>query len=296
MVSLEKKMRLEEEEAMEIESQLSKHQIKSESEETGSIEKPVQLPQKKFYRQRAHSNPICDHIFDYPISPDAMDWSKYYPEFFQDKESNSKVEFVDIGCGYGGLLVELSPMFPNKLMLGLEIRVKVSQYVQDRITALRKLHPGSYNNIACIRGNAMKYIPNFFRKGQIQKMFFLYPDPHFKKSKYKWRIINDTLLAEYAYVLADGALVYTVTDVKDLHEWMVNHFVEHPLFEPLNDEETAADVVASKILDSTEEGKKVTRNQGDKFVKVFRRVPPRMSVDDWFKQTSNDTESVPGDQ
>lgn len=22
------------------------------------------LPQKRYYRQRAHSNPICDHIFD----------------------------------------------------------------------------------------------------------------------------------------------------------------------------------------------------------------------------------------
>ena len=33
-------------------------------------------------------------------------------------------------------------------------------------------------------------------------MFFLYPDPHFKKAKHKWRIINKNLLAEYAYVLA----------------------------------------------------------------------------------------------
>ena len=39
------------------------------------------------------------------------------------------------------------------------------------------------------------------RKGQLSKMFFLFPDPHFKKAKHKWRIINETLLAEYAYVL-----------------------------------------------------------------------------------------------
>lgn len=38
------------------------------------------------------------------------------------------------------------------------------------------------------------------------------------------------------------ALVYTVTDVKDLHEWMVKHFVEHPLFEPLTDEETVSEL------------------------------------------------------
>lgn len=35
-------------------------------------------------------------------------------------------------------------------------------------------------------------------------MFFLFPDPHFKKTKHKWRIISPTLLAEYAYTLRVG--------------------------------------------------------------------------------------------
>ena len=39
---------------------------------------------------------------------------------------------------------------------------------------------------------------------QLSKMFFLFPDPHFKKSKHKWRIISETLLAEYSYVLKIG--------------------------------------------------------------------------------------------
>ena len=32
-------------------------------------------------------------------------------------------------------------------------------------------------------------------------------------------------------------LIYTITDVKDLHEWMVLHLQEHPLFERLTQEE-----------------------------------------------------------
>ena len=32
----------------------------------------AKLPQKRYYRQRAHSNPIADHCFDYPISPDKV--------------------------------------------------------------------------------------------------------------------------------------------------------------------------------------------------------------------------------
>lgn len=30
-----------------------------------------EMPQKKFYRQRAHANPISDHDFNYPVSPTA---------------------------------------------------------------------------------------------------------------------------------------------------------------------------------------------------------------------------------
>ncbi|ENN77363.1 hypothetical protein YQE_06188, partial [Dendroctonus ponderosae] len=198
----------------------------------------LSLPQKRYYRQRAHSNPMADHCFDYPTSPERMDWSKYYPEKFKpNEEHNAKVEFVDIGCGYGGLLITLSPMYPESLILGMEIRVKVSDYVMDRIAALRSQSPSQFQNIACLRSNAMKYLPNFFKKGQLKKMFFLYPDPHFKKAKHKWRIINKSLLAEYAYVLMEGGIVYTVTDVKDLNEWMVQHFTEHPLFEPIQGDE-----------------------------------------------------------
>ena len=73
----------------------------------------AQLPKKKFYRQRAHSNPIADHCFDYPVSPDKYDWSSLYPD-----HPSGMVEFADIGCGYGGLLMQLSPMFPDTLMIG----------------------------------------------------------------------------------------------------------------------------------------------------------------------------------
>lgn len=97
-----------------------------------------------------------------------MNWDKYYTNI-----KEKKVEFADIGCGYGGLLITLSPMFPDTLMLGMEIRVKVSDYVMDRIAALREQKPGEYQNVACIRTNAMKYLPNYFEKGQVIFNYFL---------------------------------------------------------------------------------------------------------------------------
>lgn len=48
---------------------------------------------------------------------------------------------------------------------------------------------------------------------------------------------STALLAEYAYVLREGGMVYTATDVVELHEWMVKHLEEHPLFERIPDKE-----------------------------------------------------------
>ncbi|EPB70918.1 putative tRNA (guanine-N(7)-)-methyltransferase [Ancylostoma ceylanicum] len=153
-------------------------------------------------KQRAHSNPHSDHDIEYPRTPAEMDWKKLYGDYAEGRQ----VKFADIGCGYGGLLMKLSPMFPEVLMVGLEIRVKVSDFVQEKIKALRlrSAETGDFRNVACLRSNAMKYLPNYFYKHQLSKMFFLFPDPHFKNKKHKWRIVTPGLLAEYAYVLRPG--------------------------------------------------------------------------------------------
>jgi tRNA (guanine-N7-)-methyltransferase len=87
-------------------------------------------------------------------------------------------------------------------------------------------------------------------------------------------ILLQTLLAEYAYVLKENVgLIYTITDVHDLHEWMVSHLEAHPLFERLSADELKQDPVVEKLFESTEEGQKVTRAKGEKWCAVFRRVP-----------------------
>ncbi|CAI4057138.1 tRNA (guanine46-N7)-methyltransferase SKDI_04G0450 [Saccharomyces kudriavzevii IFO 1802] len=240
----------------------------------------IDLPKKRYYRQRAHSNPFSDHQLEYPVSPQDMDWSKLYP-YYNDGgtgQMTKKVTIADIGCGFGGLMIDLSPAFPEDLILGMEIRVQVTNYVEDRIIALRNntASKHGFQNINVLRGNAMKFLPNFFEKGQLSKMFFCFPDPHFKQRKHKARIITNTLLSEYAYVLKEGGVVYTITDVKDLHEWMVKHLEEHPLFERLSKEWEDNDKCVKIMRNATEEGKKVERKKGDKFVACFTRLPTPM--------------------
>lgn len=160
----------------------------------------------------------------------------------------------------------------------MEIRVQVTEYVQERIRALRaqNLESDLYQNAACLRANAMKFLPNFFKKGQLSKIFLCFPDPHFKARKHKARIVSRTLNSEYAYVLRRGGIVYTITDVEDLHNWIVEHFAAHPSFEHISEDEQEADECVKVMRVETEEGKKVERNHGKKFVACYRRLgdPP----------------------
>lgn len=147
------------------------------------------------------------------------------------------------------------------------------------------LVPGGYQNISAIRSNTMKFFPNFFNKHQLSKIFICFPDPHFKARKHKARIISETLNAEYAYALRPGGLLYTITDVEEYHHWILRHFRDESaveeaenegptvkeLFERVSEEELEKDECVKVMKEATEEGKKVTRNKGNKYVAVFRR-------------------------
>ncbi len=70
--------------------------------------------------------------------------------------------------------------------------------------------------------------------------------------------------------------MYTITDVEDLHNWMVKHFEGHPSFERVSEEDEGRDECVEVMKVETEEAKKVGRNNGKKFVACFRRLedPP----------------------
>ena len=270
------------------------------------------MPQKKFYRSRAHCNPLSfNEAFEYPTSPELMDWIEdHYPEhpllmmtkatkqhhaatddFHHHNETSPSFSFssssspeniqpnvLDIGCGFGGLTLALSNALPNHTILGLEIRTKVTEYVRLRILAHRKEHhsKGLYQNCSVLRTNAMKYLPNFFTKASIAKIFFCFPDPHFKRKNHPRRIISERLLSEYTYLLKPNVgRLYCITDVKDLHLWHVEKCGNHPLLQELTDEEMEEDVCVKLMKSETEEGKKVIREGKfghEMYYRVYRRV------------------------
>jgi len=249
----------------------------TENEEKEAVPEPIteegQMPQKKYYRSRAHCNPFSyNDGFEYPTTPSHMDWSEHYPELSSDTAKKTTPNILDIGCGFGGLTLALAEAFPEDAVLGLEIRTKVAEYVRLRILAHRK-ESNIYRNCSVLRTNAMKVLPHCFPPHSVRKMFFCFPDPHFKKKNHSRRIITERLLSEYAFLLEEGVgRLYCVTDVKDLHDWQLRMCRSHPLFRELTHEEMHDDLCVKLMLTETEEGKKVQRTGAEKYYAVFQRV------------------------
>ncbi len=93
---------------------------------------------------------------------------KYDSKMEESKQSDLVPTILDIGCGYGGLMFPLAQEFPDQLILGMEIRDKVANFVAQKINTSR-INSGykSYMNIAVVRTNSMKTIHNYFTKDSV---------------------------------------------------------------------------------------------------------------------------------
>lgn len=74
-----------------------------------------------------------------------MEWDNFFGPSFQGKRD--AIKNLDVGCGYGGLLFKLSEIFSEEGSVGMEIRDKVSRFVQDKITAMRHNEGSKWDNV-----------------------------------------------------------------------------------------------------------------------------------------------------
>ena len=229
-----------------------------------SIEPKIQNKKKKtqkpFHRTHAHRNPLADQPSTNPITPSSLNWNEYYP-------NGKPAEMLDIGCGWGGLVCEIGKL-QEKNIIGMEIRDKAVNYGLDKIKEAR--NNNQLMNAWIVQCNCMKYVDNYFFKGQLLKIFITFPDPHFKNSVKRRRIINPHFASMYVYLLRPGeGMLYTASDVKELFDWNIKSLDEQPLLEKMPDDYT--DDYLQVVLFKTEEAKKVDREKREKWGACYKR-------------------------
>lgn len=149
--------------------------------------------------------------------PENFPFERYFGKMAQVP---TRLNCVDIGCGYGDFVAAMSRAHPEETFLGMEIRDKAVAIAQQQLLDIREKE-GVCENAAVIRCNCMRQLPRVLARDSLDLLTIMYPDPQFKAAKENRRIVSTMLVSEYAYYLrpATGVLC-TCTDVPDLGEYM----------------------------------------------------------------------------
>ncbi|MGK7954229.1 MAG: tRNA (guanosine(46)-N7)-methyltransferase TrmB [Crocosphaera sp.] len=174
-------------------------------------------------RVRQHVNPLSAK---YRQEINLPEWDRVYPCPRQPLH-------IDIGCARGKFLLEMAPLYPNINFLGIEIRkplVVEANEQRDRLQ-LSNLHFLFCNINLYIEPLLGSFPPKILKCVTIQ-----FPDPWFKRSHKKRRVVQPDLVQAIADHLVDEGMVFLQSDIEEVAQEMAENFLTHPSFQKQHQE------------------------------------------------------------
>lgn len=153
----------------------------------------------------------------YPPLYDKIEWKDFY--------SNGKSpDVLDIGCGKGTFLLNMSEIFPNHNHLGIEIRNTLVDWLNGFVAGerIRNCHAIWYSVV-----NGLNFIPD----NSIEKIFYLFPDPWPKRKHLKRRAFDEDFLNEVDRILKPKGTLYLASDLKEIDDYHRDLISKTSLFE-----------------------------------------------------------------
>lgn len=139
---------------------------------------------------------------------------------------------IEIGSGRGGFLFERTEARPDARIVGLEIRLKWSALVDER---LRKAGKGE--RARCLNADAREALSRLGPDASVSVVYLHFPDPWWKKRHEKRLVMGPSLLDSVARLLVPGGELFVQTDVEERAEQYEAQIAAHPAFEPAGDAE-----------------------------------------------------------
>ncbi|MGE4130322.1 MAG: tRNA (guanosine(46)-N7)-methyltransferase TrmB [Bdellovibrionales bacterium] len=149
------------------------------------------------------------------------------PQFkgqWREKIFNASAETpldLEIGVGNGLHFAARAQSYPNRCLLGVELRYK--PLIQSIRRALRE---GS-SNARVARYNAY-LLESYLAEGEIDDVFIFFPDPWEKGRQHKHRLIQDDFLKSLYRVMRPGSRLLFKTDSADYFAWSTERFKRSP--------------------------------------------------------------------
>jgi tRNA (guanine-N7-)-methyltransferase len=118
---------------------------------------------------------------------------------------NDHLIWLEIGCGKGKFLLEMAHLHPDINFLGIE------KFDSVIVRTLQKAMEEPHANLRLIRTDAA-YLPDFFAKGEIDRLYLNFSDPWPKPSHSRRRLTSPQFLERYQAILSQGSRILIKTD------------------------------------------------------------------------------------
>jgi tRNA (guanine-N7-)-methyltransferase len=177
---------------------------------------------------------------------------------------------IEIGPGRGGFLFERAFAAPGSRIFGLEIRLKWSAIVDER------LHKqGLGGRVRSFNADAREALQRLRPDASVAVFFLHFPDPWWKKRHTKRLVMSPALLDAIARLLKDEGELFVQTDVEERAELYASQIGAHSAFVP------AGDVAGSPRLSENPYGARSPREHraiedGLPIVRLRYRRAPRL--------------------
>ena len=148
------------------------------------------------------------NTFDEPAKLFRGEWKE---RIFDNQQSLT----LELGCGKGEFSLEMARRYPDRNFIGVDYKGYVlwkagTVGLEDGLTNVRFLRTRIQN------------IRDYFLKGEVDEIWFVFPDPFPKSRHEKHRLFYPDFLPLYQSILKPGGFVHLKTD-------------SHPLFEYANE-------------------------------------------------------------
>lgn len=121
---------------------------------------------------------------------------------------------IEIGCGKGKFISEMSIREPDRYFIGLE---KISDVI---VIAAEKIKHANITNVDFINDD-VKNLNNYFVENTIDRIYLNFSDPWLKKRHHKRRLTYKTFLDIYKSVMTANGVIYIKTDNRNLFEFSI---------------------------------------------------------------------------
>ena len=133
--------------------------------------------------------------------------------------------YIEVGMGKGQFITELSRRNPEINYIGIERYTSVLYRALQKRELLTEECGEEFPNLRYLCVDA-KDLPNFFGKGEVDRIYLNFSDPWPKNRHAKRRLTHHRFLEIYDYILPENGSVHFKTDGREFFEWSLEEFRE----------------------------------------------------------------------